>query len=172
MEFPYFDGNDPKGWIKKYTRYFTLCKIIEDQKVDLVALHLRGWAEIWFSSYILRRRKLTWEEFIYDISARFKDNLGSKVVEEFNKLTRMGPLDDYIAKFEELKALLLLRNPTMLESFFLESLIKGGLTTAVKPIVRSFKLATVSEAIEYARQQEASIQALKITPDRPQRAYT
>jgi len=71
-----------------------LCKIIEDQKVDLVALHLRGWAEIWFSSYILRRRKLTWEEFIYDISARFKDNLGSKVVEEFNKLTHMGSLDD------------------------------------------------------------------------------
>ena len=106
------------------------------------------------------RRNLTWEEFIYDISARFKDNLGSKVVGEFNRLNQSGSLDDYIAKFEELKALLLLRNPTMPEPYFLESFI-GGLTAAVKPIVRSFKPTTVSEAIEYARQQEESIQALK-----------
>ena len=42
VEFPCFDGNDPKGWIKKCTRYFTLCKIVEDQKVDLAALHLKG----------------------------------------------------------------------------------------------------------------------------------
>ena len=75
------------------------------------------------------------------------------------------------AKFKELKALLLLRNPTMPESYFLESFI-GGLTAAIKPIVRAFKPATVSEAIEYARQQEESIQALKISPDIPRRAYT
>ena len=53
VEFPSFDGNDPKGWIKKCTWYFTLCKSTEEQKVDLAALHLKGQAEIWFSSYIL-----------------------------------------------------------------------------------------------------------------------
>jgi len=151
IEFPYFDGSDPKGWIKKCTRYFTLCKIMEDQKVDLAALHLRGQAEIWFNSYILGRRNLAWEEFIFDLCARFKDNLGSKIVEEFNRLHQVGSLDDYIAKFEELKALLQLRNPTMPELYFLESFI-GGLTATAKPIMRAFKPATVSEAIEYARQ--------------------
>jgi len=69
---------------------------VEDQKVDLAALHLRSQAEIWFNSYILGRRNLTWEEFIFDLCARFKDNLGSKIVEEFNKLTQVGSLDDYI----------------------------------------------------------------------------
>ena len=71
-------------------------------------------------------------------------------MEEFNKLAQFGSLDDYIAKFEELKALLLLRNLTMPDSYLLESSI-GGLSDAVKPIVRSFKLVSVSEAIEYAR---------------------
>ena len=92
-------------------------------------------------------------------------------MEEFNKLNQVGLLDDYIAKFEELKALLLLRNPTMPESYFLESFI-GGLTAAVKPIVRAFKPTTVGEASEYARQQEETIQALKLPPNRPQKVYT
>jgi len=69
IEFPCFDGSDPKGWIKKCTCYFTLCKIMEEQKVDLATLHLRGQAEIWFNSYILGRRNLTWEEFIFDLCA-------------------------------------------------------------------------------------------------------
>ena len=40
VEFPSFDGNDPKGWIKRCTHYFTLSKISDDQKVDLASLHL------------------------------------------------------------------------------------------------------------------------------------
>ena len=40
VEFPSFDGNDPKGWMKRCTRYFTLRKISDDQKVDLASLHL------------------------------------------------------------------------------------------------------------------------------------
>ena len=57
--------------------------------------------------------------------ARFKDNLGNKVVEDFNKLSQVRSLDDYLAKFKELKALLLLRTPTMPESYFLKSFIGG-----------------------------------------------
>ena len=98
VEFPYFDGHDPKGWIKKCIRYFGLCKIPDDQKVDLASLHLQGPAGTWFGSYITRRRGLTWDEFIVDICARFRDNLGSKVVEDFNRLQQIGTLDDYIAK--------------------------------------------------------------------------
>ena len=75
IEFPYFDGSDPKGWVKKCIRYFTLCKIMEEQKVDLAALHLRGQAEVWFNSYILGRRNIAWEDFIFDLCARFRDCL-------------------------------------------------------------------------------------------------
>ena len=115
MEFPCFDGHDPKGWIKRCTRYFSLCKIQDDQKVDL-ALHLKGSAETWFGSYIMGRRGLTWDELIVDICARFKDNLGCKVIEDFNKLYQDGTIDEYFAKFEELRALMLVRTPTMLVS--------------------------------------------------------
>jgi len=81
-------------------------------------LHLKGIVETWFTSYVMGRRNFPSEEFIIDVCARFKDNLGSKVVEDFNKLCQMGSLDDYLAKFEELKTLMLIRNPKMPELFF------------------------------------------------------
>jgi len=68
--------------------------------------------------------------------------------------------------FEELKALILLRNPTMPESYLLESFI-GGLKPAIKTLVRAFKPQTLDLAIEQARYQEEHIQALKLPPDRP-----
>jgi len=84
VEFPSFDATDPRSWIKKCTKYFGLCRIPDNQKIDLASLHLKGFAEIWFGSYIMGRKGATWEEFIMDVCARFRDDLGSKVVEEFN----------------------------------------------------------------------------------------
>ena len=84
VEFPSFDGTDSKSWIKKCTRYFGLYRTPDNQKVDLASLHLKGSAEIWFGGYIMGRKGVIWEEFIVDVCARFRDDLGSKVVEEFN----------------------------------------------------------------------------------------
>ena len=68
---------------------------------------------------------MTWDEFIMDICSSFRDNLGSKVVEDFNNLHQTGSLDDYLAKFEEFKALLLVRNPTMQIPVFQKILSMG-----------------------------------------------
>ena len=165
IEFPVFEGIDPRGWIKKCTRYFGLCRIHEHQKVDLASLYLRGAAETWFVSYIRGRRGVTWEEFVMDVCVRFRDNLDSKVVEEFNRLQQTGTLDEYLAKFEELKALILIRNPNMPDTYLLESFI-GGLKPAIKSLVRAFKPQTLDLAIEQARFQEEHIHSLKLPPDR------
>ena len=42
---------------------------------------------------------MSWEEFVMDVCARFRDNLDSKVVEDFNRLLQTGTLDEYLAKF-------------------------------------------------------------------------
>jgi len=72
------------------------------------------------------RRGVTWEEFVVDLCARFRDDLCSKVVEEFNRLHQTGTIDEYLLKFEELKAFLLLQSHNMPEDYLLESFIGGG----------------------------------------------
>lgn len=48
LKFPKFNGTNPRMWIKKYNKYFHLCKIPEEQKVDLACLVEK--AEQWVSS--------------------------------------------------------------------------------------------------------------------------
>ena len=50
VEFPTFDGLNPRQWVKKCAKYFNLCKIPDYQKVDLALMYLLGKAEVWFSS--------------------------------------------------------------------------------------------------------------------------
>jgi len=44
--------------------------------------------------------------FCGDVCARFRDELGNQVVEEFNKLNQTGSIDEYLERFEELKSLM------------------------------------------------------------------
>ncbi|KAL8099487.1 hypothetical protein AgCh_031934 [Apium graveolens] len=41
LEFPKFDGISARTWVKKYVKYFTLCKIPDYQQVDIVSLFNR-----------------------------------------------------------------------------------------------------------------------------------
>lgn len=53
------------------------------------------------------REYVDWEDFICDVVARLKDDGGSKVVNNSNKLSQMGSLEDYIDAFEDAKSALL-----------------------------------------------------------------
>jgi len=79
------------------------------------------------------QENLAWEEFMVDMCFRFCDDLDSKLVEDFSRLQQLGSLDEYSVKFEKLKPLLLVRNPTIPSSYFLECFIVG-----LKHAIKSF----------------------------------
>lgn len=60
LEFPKFDGFNPRVWIKKASKYFELCKIQDDQRVDLASLHMIDKAENWVGSYLDVRKNVDW----------------------------------------------------------------------------------------------------------------
>ena len=156
IEFSSFEGKNPRGWVKKCSKYFTLCKTPAHQKVELASLHMGGKAEAWDNSYALGRQGILWEDFVVDICARFKDELGSHVMEEFNRLKQVGSIAEYLEKFEELKSLMLIKNPSLPSDYFVDSFI-GGLDDNVKHFTRAFDPKTLPEAVKYARLQEATI---------------
>ncbi|XP_074303808.1 uncharacterized protein LOC141638304 [Silene latifolia] len=163
LEFPSFDGNNPRIWMKKCEKYFNLCKIPENQRVDLASMYMIGRAESWFNSYIVVRPHVDWDDFIVDLCARFKEEIAGNVVEEFNKLHQIGSIDDYLDAFENLKGLMLQRNPLLPEQYFLDSFV-SGLKASLKPFVRAFKPRTLASVVEYARLQEETLSASKFTP--------
>lgn len=76
------------------------------KKDDLASLYMVDKAEIWMSDYLSVRRNVVWSEFIMDLDAKFKDELGDSVVKQFNRLQQKGFLESYIDEFESLKSVM------------------------------------------------------------------
>jgi len=81
------------------------------------------------------------------------------VVEEFNKLKQEGTVQSYQLKFEELKLLMLILNPTLIEGYFVSSFI-SGLSEELCPIVKMFQPKTIKQVAECAELQELIVEVL------------
>ncbi|KAL2226258.1 UNVERIFIED_CONTAM: hypothetical protein Sindi_1984500 [Sesamum indicum] len=108
MEFPLFNGEDARAWIRRFTRYFQMIPILEGQKVDLAPIHLQGRVELWYQGHVEKRGEPTWQELIVNILERFEDLGYKRVVTEFNKLHQETNVNAYLERFEELEAQMLI----------------------------------------------------------------
>lgn len=70
----------------------TCARFLLNKKVDLASLYMIDKAEGWVSGYLSGRRNVDWDDFIVDLSARFKDDT-SNIVENFNKLSQQDNLE-------------------------------------------------------------------------------
>ena len=59
----------------------------------------------------MERTGLSWTEFEEFLCKRFGNKICKDIVEEFNKIQQVGSVEDYQEKFEELKPLMLIKNP-------------------------------------------------------------
>ena len=89
---------------------------------------------------------------------RFEDNHSESVVAEFKMLTQQGTVNDYLQKFEELRAQVLMRNPRVLEDFILECFI-GGLKEEIRETVKMYEPINLSQVVSLSRKQERVINA-------------
>lgn len=55
-----FDGTNPNDWICKCGKYCKLCKIPENQMVDLTSLHMIDKAAVWATNYLALKPKVGW----------------------------------------------------------------------------------------------------------------
>ena len=109
-----------------------------------------GKDELLYNEYALTRPQVIWEDFVVDICARFRDELGSQVVEDFNKLNQTRSIDEYLERFEELKSLMQLKNPLPPTDYFVDSFV-GGLSPQLKSFTKAFKPQTLIAVMDYAK---------------------
>lgn len=152
----YAAGN-PREWLRKCQKYFLNYQIPDSQRVEMVEMFPEGKADNWFQGVKLERPNLSWTDFCELLCARFASKASRDVVEEFNKLQQKGTVEEYEKKFEELKTLMLLRNPKLDEPYFVSSFI-SGLKEKIKPMVKMFNPRNLSKAFEVAELQECSLE--------------
>lgn len=80
LEFPKFNDENPRLWLKKCFRYFAYNQMSDYDKLSLVAMNVDGMTDNWFVDYIEDKRNLTWEEFTHLGLERFFNPTGGSIV--------------------------------------------------------------------------------------------
>lgn len=73
-------------------------------------------------------------------------------------IAQQGTVDEYLQKFEDLRALLTMKNPRVAEDFILECSI-GGLKEVIRETIKMYEPINLSQAISPAKKQEKVINA-------------
>lgn len=74
LEFPRFDGINPRAWMLKCNSFFKLMPSIPDaQRVHLATMHFDGKAISWFKNLNMGDVGITWKQFLEVVSAHFED---------------------------------------------------------------------------------------------------
>ena len=111
------------------------------------------------SEFELVQESVSWVQFCEFLTKLFGKKGGLDEQEEFNKLVQTSSVLEYVEKFEELKAVLLNRNPHLDEKYFISSFI-SGLKIELKPMVRLMKPMTLMDAVEIAQYQEQTVEIM------------
>ncbi|CAA0822266.1 Unknown protein, partial [Striga hermonthica] len=173
IEFPRFDGSNPRAWILKCSGYFKLVpNISKTQKVILASMHLEGKAALWFQNLSAKQPELNWSQFVEIVSARFEELKEVKIIAKFNKLRHTGSYADYVDKFEELKACMQLMNQgEFSEEYFIASFI-SGLSEELQAFLHMFNPKTLQQTIELGQQQLHTLDAITKRVKNTQRTYS
>ncbi|KAL2226249.1 UNVERIFIED_CONTAM: Transposon Ty3-G Gag-Pol polyprotein [Sesamum indicum] len=125
----------------------------------MASIYMQGKAELWYQGYVEKKEFRTWEEIVANVLGRFEALNNAKVTTEFNRLHHETTVDNYLERFEELKDQMLIFNRNLDEDFFMMKFI-SGLKDEVKLYVTNCEPTSLYQAINLARNQEQTVNAI------------
>ncbi|XP_071904064.1 uncharacterized protein [Coffea arabica] len=158
MEFPVFDGGNPREWIRKSQKYFHTFHIPDSQKMDMVEIFLEGKADIWYQGFKISRGVTNWENFTVELIKRFGNVKQLDPVEEFSKLQQTSTVKTYQEKFEELMVEVAIVVPSLPESFYISCFL-SGLNDEIRSMVKMHDIGSLSEVFKKPKLQESANEA-------------
>ena len=95
MQFPTFDGENPKIWIDNCENYFTIYTIPERLWVTATSMHLQGNAAMWWQAYKQTHRKISWKDFCSTVQSKFGSDDYKSAVQEMLNLKQTETVEEY-----------------------------------------------------------------------------
>ncbi|XP_026416924.1 uncharacterized protein LOC113312389 [Papaver somniferum] len=156
LDFPRFDGENPKSWIQKCEYCFQMQGVPDINRTRMAAIHLDGKATKWYDNLCITQPHISCQCFCENLCARFENPAHDNIVGLFNKLVQLTTIEAYFEEFEYLKALLLSVHPQFPETYFIASFI-GGLKEELRSSVLMFNPQTLLNFFSLARMQEQTL---------------
>ncbi|KAD5318245.1 hypothetical protein E3N88_18191 [Mikania micrantha] len=154
--FPSFNGGDPRGWILKAEKYFRFYNTLDEEKVDVAAIHLEGDA-LDFYSWISTEQDITyWEELTAALQKHFGPPEFQNPDEYLCSVKQTGTIMEYRQEFTRRSSRVNNWPDHCLLGVFL-----NGLKDELKADVRIHKPRTVYKAVNLAMEFESKLNSSK-----------
>lgn len=102
VDFPRFDGENPKLWQTRCVDYFEMFDTDPDLWIAVASMQFEGAAARWLSSVQHKFVRSSWEEFCAAVLGRFGRNQHQSLVRKLYRLRQTGSVEDYVSQFSEL----------------------------------------------------------------------
>ncbi|CAD6211893.1 unnamed protein product [Miscanthus lutarioriparius] len=166
FDFPRFDGDHPKIWIKQAVHYFALYRVESSVWVQATTMHFHSAAKRRLSSVEDQLESTTWPDFCAQLLTRFARDEHELLIRRLFQIRQSGPvseyIDDFVALVDQLKAYAKHPDPLYYTQRFVD-----GLRDEIKAVILVQRPTTLDTACVLAQLQEEAMGLSK----RPYRRY-
>ncbi|WVZ69199.1 hypothetical protein U9M48_018023 [Paspalum notatum var. saurae] len=125
LDFPKFDGDNPRLWKDRCEAYFEVYGISDALKPKFAALNFSGAAATWLQTRELKGRFATWDALCSAVCERFDRDQYHIHMKQLDNLKQLGSVAEYHAQFEQLAHSILLYNPAYDDVYFVTRFLSG-----------------------------------------------
>jgi hypothetical protein len=161
MQFPFFDGTQPKIWLDKCTRYFKIYNMEKKLWVEAASLHLQENAAKWWQVYQLQHPDVKWKKFAEDIQSKFGNDDHRSAMSELLDLRQTTTVEDYASQFQSLQYDVTMHGGHDDPVFFATQFVKG-LREDIRVVVEPQVPTTVDRAVIIAKIQQKVVDRSKL----------
>lgn len=147
MEFFRFSGEDLKSWLFKFEQFFSMEKVVVEEKLEVAVIQMEGEAIQWHLTYMRYAQYLQpaiWTEYVVTLAERFGVNFDD-LIEELKKVRQTCSVKEYQAVFERHLTRVNLSEENAISCFL------GGLKHGVNIAVKITNPTTISQVYKTTR---------------------
>ncbi|WVZ61926.1 hypothetical protein U9M48_011733 [Paspalum notatum var. saurae] len=160
LEFPKFDGDNPRLWRDRCQMYFEVYAVADALKTRFAALNFLGAAATWLQTIERKERILDWDHFCSLVFTRFDKNQYQLQLRQLDSLKQTGSAQEYQERFEQLSHGILLYNAAYDETYFITRFL-GGLREDIRAPIALHRPKDVDTASALALLQEEELENVK-----------
>lgn len=153
VQFPVFDGSNPKIWQKRCESYFELYDVPCNTWVRLATMHFEGPAIFWLQFVESKIKHMSWDTLAFAVCNRFGRDELSLLNRQFFHIKRIGSVAEYIEQLDNLIHQLLAHDSTMSPSLVTAKFL-DGLKEEIKSVVTIQRPQDIDSASSLALLQE------------------
>ncbi|WVZ58303.1 LOW QUALITY PROTEIN: hypothetical protein U9M48_008586, partial [Paspalum notatum var. saurae] len=160
LEFPKFDGDNPRLWRDRCQMYFEVYAVADALKTRFAALNFSGAAATWLQTIECKEWILDWDHLCSLVFTRFDKNQYQLQLRQLDSLKQTGSVQEYQERFEQLSHGILLYNAAYDETYFVTRFL-GGLREDIRAPIALHRPKDVDTASALALLQEEELENVK-----------